>query len=358
MWPRWVRWLLWPLEQLYAAAMRLRAAAYRRGWLKSERLPVKVISVGNLTVGGTGKTPMVEHLARRLRERGLRVAILTRGYGRRQQTPLVINGQGEVSKYTPELMGDEPILLARALPDVTLGIGADRTALAREILRLEAPHPPEVFLLDDGFQHLRLQRDLDLLLIDATDPFGEGAVLPAGRLREPLAALGRADLIVLTRAANGVPRKLEGVLRSFNPRAPLFQATTQLTGVFEAGTQRSANLFVLKQTPAVAFCGIGNPEAFWDDLRRAGFNLAGTLAFADHYRYGIEDFRRIIRYADSVKARALVTTEKDLINMTVVPPSLPPTFYCRMELVLEDEPAFLAAVEERLAPTSSGKRAR
>ncbi len=348
MWPRWIRWLLWPLEQLYAGAMRLRAAAYGRGWLKSERLPVKVISVGNVTVGGTGKTPMVLHLARRLGKRGRRVAILTRGYGRREFAPLVINGQGEVSKFTPELMGDEPILLARALPEVTLGIGADRVALARQILQMEAAQPPEIFLLDDGFQHLRLTRDVDVLLIDATDPFAEGAVLPAGRLREPLAALARADLIVLTRASNGVPRKVEAVLRRFNPRAPLFPATTQLSGVFEAGAHRAANLFVLKQTPAVAFCGIGNPEAFWDDLRRAGFNLAGTLAFADHYRYGIEDFRRIIRYADSVKARALLTTEKDIINMTVVPPSLPPTFYCRMELVLEDEPAFLAAIEERL----------
>ncbi len=348
MWPRWIRWLLWPLEQLYAGAMRLRAAAYGRGWLKSERLPVKVISVGNVTVGGTGKTPMVLHLARRLGKRGRRVAILTRGYGRREFAPLVINGQGEVSKFTPELMGDEPILLARALPEVTLGIGADRVALARQILQMEAAQPPEIFLLDDGFQHLRLTRDVDVLLIDATDPFAEGAVLPAGRLREPLAALARADLIVLTRASNGVPRKVEAVLRRFNPRAPLFPATTQLSGVFEAGAHRAANLFVLKQTPAVAFCGIGNPEAFWDDLRRAGFNLAGTLAFADHHRYGIEDFRRIIRYADSVKARALLTTEKDIINMTVVPPSLPPTFYCRMELVLEDEPAFLAAIEERL----------
>jgi tetraacyldisaccharide 4'-kinase len=348
MWPRWVRWLLWPLEQLYALAMRLRAAAYGRGWLKSQRLPAKVLSVGNLTVGGTGKTPVVLHLARRLGERGLRVAILTRGYGRREPAPLVVNGLGEVTKYTPELMGDEPVLIARHLPEVTIGIGADRVALAEQVLKMEAERPPDVFLLDDGFQHLRLQRDLDLVLIDATDPFGEGAVLPAGRLREPLGALARADMILLTRAANGVPREVEDTIRRANGRAPLFRASTHLAGVFEAGTHKTANLFVLKQTPALAFCGIGNPEAFWGDLRRSGFNLAGTLAFPDHYRYGIEDFRRIIREADRLGAKALLSTEKDLVNMTVVPPSLPPTFYCRMELVVEDEPAFLAAVEERL----------
>jgi len=352
MWPRWVRWLLWPLEQLYALAMRARAAAYRRGWLKSHRLPARVVSVGNLTVGGTGKTPVVLHLARRLQERGLRVAILTRGYGRREDTPLVVNGQGEVTKYTPELMGDEPVLMTRRLPEVTVGIGADRAALAQQILKMEAERPPQVFLLDDGFQHLRLERDLDLVLIDVTDPFGEGAVLPAGRLREPLTALARADMILLTRAANGVPREVEEAIRRANPRAALFRASTHLTGVYEAGTHKAANLFVLKQTPALAFCGIGNPEAFWDDLRRAGFNLVGTLAFPDHYRYGIEDFRRVIRQADTVGAKALLATEKDFINMTVVPPSLPPTFCCRMELVVEDEPAFLAAVEERLRAAS------
>jgi tetraacyldisaccharide 4'-kinase len=348
MWPRWIRWLLWPLEQFYALAMRLRAAAYRRGWLKSQRLPAKVVSVGNLTVGGTGKTPVVLHLARRLQERGLRVAILTRGYGRREPAPLVVNGLGEVTKYTPELMGDEPVLLTRHLPQVTIGIGADRFALAQQILKMETDRPPQVFLLDDGFQHLRLQRDLDLVLIDVSDPFGAGAVLPAGRLREPLGALGRADLVLLTRAANGVPREVEDTIRRANPRAPLFRASTRLAGVFEAGTHKPANLFVLKQTPALAFCGIGNPEAFWDDLRRAGFNLAATVVFPDHYRYAIEDFRRIIRQADGAGAKALLATEKDWINMTVVPPSLPPTFYCRMELVVEDEPAFLAAVEERL----------
>lgn len=348
MWPRWVRWLLWPLEQLYALLMRARAAAYRRGWLASKRLPAKVISVGNLTVGGTGKTPVVLHLARWLESRGRHVAILTRGYGRRETMPLVVNGQGEATQYTTELMGDEPVLLTRHLPEATIGIGADRFALAQKILEMESDRPPEVFLLDDGFQHLRLARDLDLVLIDVTDPFGEDAVLPAGRLREPLGALRRAHIILLTRAANGVPREVEEKVRRANPGAALFRASTRLSGVFEAGTHRPANLFVLKQTPALAFCGIGNPEAFWDDLRRTGFNLAATLAFPDHHRYRIEDFRHLIRQADSAGARALVTTEKDLINMTVVPPSLPPTFYCRMELVVENEPAFFAAVEEKL----------
>lgn len=348
LWPVWVRWLLWPLEQLYALSVRAWVAAYRRGWLQAKRLPAKVISVGNLSVGGTGKTPMVLHLAAWLRQRGLHVAILTRGYGRREHMPLVINGQGEQSKYAPELMGDEPILLARRLPDVTIGISADRFGVAQQILQMEAPHPPDVFLLDDGFQHLRLARDLDLVLLDATEPFDSQAVLPAGPLREPVRALARADLIVLTRAHEPVPAPLLEAAHRHNPQAPLFRASTRLTGVFDAASHRPANLFVLKQQPAFAFCGLGNPAAFWDDLRRAGFTLAGTLVFPDHYRYGIDDFRRLIRQADAVGARVLLTTEKDFINLTVVPPSFPPTFYCQMELVLDDEPAFFAAVAARL----------
>ena len=348
-WPAWVRWLLWPLEMLYRAALRVRAAAYDRGWLPRRRLPAKVISVGNLTVGGTGKTPMVIALAGWLAGRGLRVAVLTRGYGRRQHAPLVINGRGEVEKYRSELMGDEPILLARRLPEVTIGIGADRYALAQQILALEAPRPPDVFLLDDGFQHRRLERDLDVVLLDATDPFGGGAVLPAGALREPREALARADLLVVTRAEdNGGEAALLDELRRLNPRAPVFRATTKFVGAFDAATHRPANLFALKQQPALAFCGVGNPEAFVADLRRWEFNVAGAVAFPDHYRYGVDDFKRIVPQADRAGARVLLTTEKDMVNLTVVPPSLPPTFYCRIELALEDEAAFFAAVAERL----------
>jgi len=352
-WPAWRRWLFWPLELLYRAFLRLRLAAYGRGWLPRRRLPAKVISVGNLTVGGTGKTPMVITLAAGLERRGRRVAVLTRGYGRRERLPLVINGRGEVEKYRPELMGDEPIVLARRLPEVTIGIGADRYALGRQISEMEAPRPPDVFLLDDGFQHLRLARDLDIVLLDSTRPFGNGAVLPAGPLREPRRALARADLIVLTRVAeNGGEAKLLEEIRGLNPRAPVFRARTKLAGVFDAATHRAANLYALKQQPALAFCAVGNPEAFAADLARWEFSVAGAVAFPDHHRYQISDFKSIIAQADRLGARVLLTTEKDMVNLTVVPPSLPPTFYCRIELVLDDEAGFFAAVSARLEEAS------
>lgn len=358
LWPSWVRWLLWPLEQLYRLIVRLRALAYARGWLRTRRLPVKVVSVGNLTVGGTGKTPLVLRLASLLVQRGQRVAILTRGYGRRERLPLIINGRGETKKYTPELMGDEPILLARRLPDLTIGIGPDRYQMGERILQMESGAPPDIFLLDDGFQHLSLARDLDILVLDATNPFAGNAALPAGLLREPVAALKRAHLIVLTRANAGTPPAVAEKLERYNPSARVFRAQTHLEGVFDAATHRTANLYALKQQKVFAYCGIGNPDAFWDDVRRWGFDLVGTLAFPDHHRYTVDDFKAIIARADRAGVRALLTTEKDMINLTVVPPSIPPSFYCRIELELEDEAAFLAAVAERLAlqPVGQAKR--
>jgi tetraacyldisaccharide-1-P 4'-kinase len=156
-------------------------------------------------------------------------------------------------------------------------------------------------------------------------------------------------LIVLTRTENGGGEAaLREELGRLNPRAPVFRASTKFLGAFDAATHRAANLYALKQQPALAFCGVGNPDAFVADLRRWDFNVAGALAFPDHYRYGVDDFKRIVPQADRVGARVLLTTEKDMVNLTVVPPSLPPTFYCRIELALEDEAAFFAAVAERL----------
>ena len=195
---------------------------------------------------------------------------------------------------------------------------------------------------------LAIESHIDLVLLDATDPFGGGAVLPAGRLREPPRALRRADLIVLTRVGADNEENILDTVRRHNPCAPVFRASTKLAGVFEAGTHRAANLYVLKQQPVLAFCGLGNPQAFLDDLRRWGFTVVSELVFRDHHRYTVDDLQAIVRAADRAGARALVTTEKDMINLTVVPPSHPPMLYCRIELEIEDEAGFFAAVAERL----------
>ena len=357
-WPPWLQGLLWPAAQGYRAWMVLRALAYQRGWLPSRRLPAKVISVGNLTVGGTGKTPLLLHLAAGLAARGWRAAVLTRGYGRRTRTSFVIRGRSEESLRQPfpgpaAEYGDEPVLLARRLPELAIGIGADRFGVAHRMLEGPEPDRPQVFLLDDGFQHLRLARDLDLVVIDATDPFGGGTLLPAGRLREPLSALARAHLLVLTRmprAQSGEARadSLLEALRRVHPRAPIFLARTRFQGLYDATTHRPAERAEMARFPALAFCGIGNPEAFAADLTGWGFPVAGRCVFPDHHRYRIDDFKTIIRQADRARARWLVTTEKDAINFTVIPPSRPPCYYVRIDVEIEGEADFWRALLGRL----------
>jgi tetraacyldisaccharide 4'-kinase len=347
--PGWLRTLLSPLAFLYGEFMRLRAALYRRGTLRARRLPARVISVGNLTVGGTGKTPLVLWLAQRLCARGLRVAVLSRGYGRASTASRIFVG----GKMSVEEAGDEPVLLARHLAGVPLGIAADRFAIG---LRVAEEHHPDVFLLDDGFQYLRVARDLDIVVLDSSDPFGGGYVLPAGRLREPVRALARADLVVLTRLRNGAHRLIEAI-RLYNPRVPVFGARTRLAEVRDATSHRPVSAAVVARTPVFAFCGLGNEAAFWQDLQEWGFPLAGTLAFPDHHRYVVADFGHIVRQADRVGAQAVLTTEKDVVNFTVLPPSVPPCYYCRIELEFDDEEGFWGELLARLrVPTAAPAR--
>ncbi|MFQ5818183.1 MAG: tetraacyldisaccharide 4'-kinase, partial [Terriglobia bacterium] len=173
-----------------------------------------------------------------------------------------------------------------------------------------------------------------------------GYVLPAGRLREPVRALARADLVVLTRLRNAADRLIE-TIRLYNPRATTFGTRTRLVEVLDATSHKRVSA-ALVRTPVLAFCGIGNEAAFWQDVREWGFTLAGTLAFPDHHRYTVKDFKQIVRQADRVGAQALLTTEKDVVNFTVLPPSVPPCYYCRIELEFDDEESFWSAVLARL----------
>ncbi|MGH9677786.1 MAG: tetraacyldisaccharide 4'-kinase, partial [Candidatus Acidiferrum sp.] len=237
--PMAVRLALWPLSLLYGFYVRLRALLYASGWLKQGRLKGVVISVGNLTVGGTGKTPMVIWLAEKLLAKGKRVAILSRGYRGADGT------SDEIEIMKSRLQG-------RAV----FGVGKDRFASGQ---RLESQQPFDVFLLDDGFQHLQLARDLDVLLVDASRPMGRGLLLPAGRMREPISAMSRADVLVFTRTET-LPGTTEAIskLRDY----PVFAAQTRLLGFRRLG----GDLTLLAPDdigagPFLAFCGLGNPEA-------------------------------------------------------------------------------------------------
>jgi len=306
------------VEPFYSAAVGLRNRGFDRPG-RAKRLPRPVISVGNITAGGTGKTPVVRWLAEHLRSRGRNVAVLSRGY-----------------KAVPGSLGDEQRMLDRLLnrvdppsvkplSPVLLYADPDRHAAGERALR---EHPEiDVFLLDDGFQHRRLARDLDLVLIRATEPFGYGHVLPRGLLREPLSGLRRAGAFVLTHA-DGVDAaeraRISGELGRHNPAAPIFaavHATVAIRSAPSAGApDEELPLERLSGIRAFAFCGIGNPGSFQRELRLRCGTLVGNRWFADHHAYTPADLHAVQDAARKAGADILITTEKDWVKLAELPP--------------------------------------
>jgi 3-deoxy-D-manno-octulosonic-acid transferase len=304
---------------LFALLWRAGSALDRRFKKKrAHRLPVPVVSVGNITAGGTGKTPVVIELLRGFRDS--RPGLLTRGHGRTaRENVLFLESKASLPR---SLTGDEAQLCMRAA-QVPIGIGPDRYAVGEELL-LSADL--DLLFLDDGFQHLQLRRDFDLVLIDALRPFGGGELVPLGRLREPLSGLSRASAFVITRS-NEAPntKAIESVVRRYNSAAPVFRARTvpaqwrdAAGGRFEPG--QFQNLF--KDTRAVAFCGLGNPQAFWKTLRRLGIEPVACYEYDDHHQYTPAEIRRLAQHARDVGAKALLTTAKDAVNLDANYPAI------------------------------------
>lgn len=308
------RLALLPLLPLYSLAVRLRAAAYRRGVISTHRLPVPVVSVGNVAFGGTGKTPTVIALARDLVRRGRRPAVLTRGYGRSDRAPRLLVGPDP--QITAAEAGDEPLELAMRLPGVPVVVDPDRVRGASAALRRGA----DVVLLDDGFQHLRVERDLDLVLLDAGDPWAGGALPPLGRLREPLGALARADAILVTkmaRCARSVPEPIRRRLAELAPGTPVLGSTTVPRRV--ATPEGSLEPSALRGRRVFAFAGLARPSGFVGVLEGAGAEVVGHRWFADHHPYREQDLGDLL--ARSARLGAVpVTTAKDRVKL---PPSAP-----------------------------------
>lgn len=299
-----------PLSGLYSGVVSARARMYRSGRFRSERAPVPVVSVGNLTFGGTGKTPFVEFLARRLRFEGRRPAILSRGYGRRSRGPVVVSA-GNGPLVDPAQGGDEPVAMARRLPAVPVVVAERRLEAARTAIELGA----DVLLLDDGYQHLALARDVDILLLDAADPFGGGHLPPAGTLREPLSALARADAFVFTRVDRGTPSpEAREELGRRNPGAPVFSARIRAVGLAdESGSPVISSALTGRRF--IAVCGIAHPRAFVASLKELELAPEEVLAFPDHHRYARRDLARIRRAADRTGSAWIATTEKDAVKL-------------------------------------------
>lgn len=295
-WPHVARSGLRLASAVYAAAVSVRNVGFDRGWIPIHRADVPVVSIGNLTLGGTGKTPMVEWVCRWYRRRGLRVAILSRGYGQ------------------AEGLNDEGRVLEENLPDVPHLQGPDRVALAGIATReLES----ELIVLDDGFQHRRLARDVDIVLLDALEPFGLGYLSPRGLLREPIRSLRRAGVVVLSRA-DLVPASERAAIRAEaeHRAGPLHWAEARHAPLDLLDSDGIASPIDRLSSQSIgAFCGIGNPEGFRRTLEPLCGELLDLRVFPDHHAYSAEDVGSLERWADGLGANLVLTTQKDLVKL-------------------------------------------
>lgn len=330
--------ILWPLVPLYAAGVRLKNAAFDSGAAKSHRLSHPVISVGNLSVGGTGKTPLVLLLAELLKSRGWEVDVLSRGYGREDSSVARVDSSGSVGRF-----GDEPLMIARH--GIPVYVGADRYEAGRlaEQEMTNIPGLRSIHLLDDGFQHRKLSRAVDIVLLDRRDLSEK--ILPAGRLREPIRSLERADICVLrAEDADLAPQVL----------ARMLQADSARVWIVERQTVVPFAQPQLSDSSVLAFCAIGDPDGFFRGLERAGTRLAKTISFLDHHVYTSSDIARLNEAAKRCDAASFITTEKDSMRLTenLRAAFELPVAISVLRVALQDEVTALNALESLLAEKS------
>ena len=296
-------------SRLYEKALRKDQARRRK---KRVKLPVPVISIGNLSTGGTGKTPVTIWICEFLLKMGLHPAVLTRGYGRRGSRSRRVPLSGKPAELS-DLFGDEPVMISEHLPSAPVWVGRNRAGSGKAAL---ARCAVDVFVLDDGFQHLALDRDLDIVLLDCRSPFGNGFVLPAGPLREPCSNLKRADAFVIThvdRDADAAP--LKDKLECLFPGIPVFTCRHKVRGISLRKGEPVFHLNALRDRRAVVFAGIAVPEGFFSDIREAGIRICESFGFPDHHRYTAGDFSRIFHAASEHGAGVIITTAKDAVRI-------------------------------------------
>jgi tetraacyldisaccharide 4'-kinase len=322
--------LLLPLAWLYWGITAYRNRLYQT-ILKPVKLNVKTISVGNITVGGTGKTPFVVTIARNLQKQGKRVVIQSRGYGRRS-TGLITVSDGKNLLVTPNLAGDEPYLLARKLPGVPIIVGNDRLSAAQQAIER---FRPDVMILDDAFQHRRINRDLDIVLLDTLRPWGNGRLLPAGPLRETPENINRAGLIVLTRSEDSeVTGQRMNALKTLTG-IPVIASKHRPIEWTDIHTKKVHALQHLQHQALVAFSGIGHPESFIKTLNEIGIEPLVTMHFKDHHWYTEKDMRKIGQTAIKIGATVLVTTEKDGVRLIGLRELDLPIYCLRIECTID-----------------------
>lgn len=319
--------LLWFVSVIYGIVARLRNAFYLRGILKRRQLPCKVISIGNLTVGGTGKTPLTIYVARFLNQLGYAVCVVSRGYKGSEENKGGIVSDGNTLRMSVKEAGDEPLMMARALKTLPVLVGGNRYETGMRAVR---KFNPDVILLDDGFQHIKLKRDIDLVLMDSTHPLGNSYLLPRGILREPVSALLRADAIIMTRCdpkteplpdisriSKALPKIMHDrpVFRTFHKPfiCKIDDGNFGFKGLSETTVPEDFGFFAGKRV--LAFSGIAHNEYFRQTLASFKCDIADFYPFQDHHPYARSDLKRISKAADQLQADLLVTTEKDYVRL-------------------------------------------
>ncbi len=306
-----------PFSSTYSAVMASRYHLYQNGILKTARLPRPVLSIGNITLGGTGKTPHVIALCEALKDMGHRPAVLTRGYGGRAGKGPVVVSDGQKVKVDVDVAGDEPLMMAKRLKDVVIVAGSDRYRCGSLALK---SHDISVFVLDDGFQHLRLHRDLDIVLLDAGCPLGSEKVFPGGDLRESPKALNRAHAIILTKCDEIPFNELDLVeekIRPFVEGKPIFRTSYKIQNIKFVYVPEGADLKTrhLQKRSCFCFCAIARPQSFFLLLKREGIRLEAARSFQDHYRYSRQDIEDIGNDARKKDCELVLTTEKDFAKI-------------------------------------------
>ena len=334
------------ISNLFKWVVLLRALLYRARILPTRRLKWPVISVGSLTVGGTGKTPLVAYLTNLLQRRGYQPVILSRGYGGKAENSFLIVSEGSGVRCEPQDCGDEPFLLAHQCPGAAIIVGKDRYRAGSAI---QDRFEKAVFLLDDGFQHLPLYRDLNILVLDATDPFGGEHLLPLGRLREPVAAMARADWFIVTRSDFAADfDRIEREVRKHNPLAPLSYFHHDVTGMYELRTGRKVRVRDFFGKRVIALAAIGNPAILLRDLEHYQMRVEERFLFRDHHPFRQSELDPILRRFEEASFDAVVTTEKDATRLRALRFAENQIFVVRIEAKAEDPDEFRSLLLSRI----------
>jgi len=334
--------LLLILSWFYGLGHRLRLALYNRGILKTKNLSIPVISIGNLTAGGTGKTPTIIMIAELLKGMGKKVAVLSRGYKGKAEGEINVVSDGDKILLNPLESGDEPYMMAARLKGIPVITGSDRYKTGKYAIE---KFGTKIILLDDGYQHVQLDRNFNILLLDSNSPFGNGYLLPRGTLREPVSYINRADMVIFTKSEILNPKSEILNLKNI----PICKCHYVSEGFVDINCNKDISLDGVKGKKGFAFCGIASPKSFNNSLTEAGINIGGFVSFEDHYQFSRDDIDSLISKAKETGSEILITTEKDAVRLKGFEPISFPIWILKIRMeISEGKEILLSKIREVL----------